>query len=136
MNVLGQIGCIFAVIGTLFVLPIMIAWIHTKMQCSKHGILTKARIVEIRDIYKPSATEMIITHEVYVCYEVNGEIVESKLNYYDGNFQVGQILGVYYFDNDPLRVVALAENKLFKIAIGLGLLNIIIGIVMVFTGCN
>ena len=123
--------CVYFGITGLFIIVSATILLYHKVKFSKHGVLTEARIIDIRrNESKPSGGgESVVTTTTCVSYDVNGETFESELGFHSGKFRVGQTLEAYYLDNDPHDIRLLDQNVALKQIIGLCLILVVLGVV-------
>lgn len=121
-----SVGIIFLVVGLLLQFGVFSI-------DEEDRIYTTATITRI-DTYHDSDGDT--SHKVYVEYQVDDNLLESKLNTYVSSYYEGKEIDVYYDKNNPSRVQTDGANFLGIIFIVLGGILAIFGAFMLFVRFN
>lgn len=135
-SVLLLIGILFSVIGTAFLVA-GIAVLIGHNTFIDNAVQTEAEITRIEsDSYRRNG-KTHTDYDVWVEYEVDGEIYEEELGYYNSSMNEGDIIDVYYDPDNPSDVSSGSKIlELIFILIGgvFAVLGVILIIVNILSG--
>lgn len=96
---------------------------------SKKGKVETIGIISriVRSYGNDDSTE----YNVFVTYEVEGKVYESKLDAYASSFYEGKEIPIYYMENNVQQIGSLSFNALILIFPGVGLIFFISGLIKI-----
>lgn len=135
-SVLLLIGILFSVIGTAFLVAgIAVLIIHNTFM--DNAVQTEAEITLIESESYRRNGKTHTDHDVWVEYEIDGEVYEEELGYYNSGMNEGDKIDVYYDPDNPSDVSSGSKIlELIFILIGgvFAVLGVILIIVNILSG--
>lgn len=125
------IWIVFCVIGSIFFiigLSICINIFNTENRIQTQGTITQI------ETYRDS--EGVISHSVFVSYNVEGKEYETRLNGYVDSFYEGKEIEIYYDKNNPRKIGANSLDIVTLIFPVFGLIFFSIGLIGIIFNIN
>jgi len=120
---------LFAVaFGAIAVLCLVIMGNEAKFR--ETAVETEAVITKI-NTYRKNNTDGEYYHDVYVKYTVDGDVYESRLNYWNSGMREGGTVKIYYDPDEPNVIVSDSTTLLLILSVSFGLVSWVF-IVLIF----
>ena len=114
----------FGLIGLLVMILLIQSMINSRIE---NKVYVTGIITNIDSSYNSNHDD----YDVYVKYEVDGEFVISKMNYYSSSMSQGDKIEIYYDKNNPNIISSNLSDNLFLLGIILCSLIPLIGIIVI-----
>lgn len=119
-DIFRAVGIIFTFVGVIF-LAVSIGLFIRSARFHSDAVLVEGVIEKITD------------EKVYVSYEVDGQLISTRLGFYSSSMRPGDSITLYYDPQDPYHVEASGAQILNWIFLVMGLLESGIGIGLLIT---
>ena len=131
MKTIKIVGLVFLIVGLIFAIMGTNEYITSKQKIDER-IYTEAVITRIERDHS-SHNDGEILHDVFIQIEVEGKIIESKLNTYNSGMKVNDTISVYYYSDNLEYVYEVGSDEAMLLFPIIGGVFAIIGAIFLFS---